>query len=184
MRSFLLTILLSIFIQQSAICQKVVKYYANIRDSSRIKDSFYGYNNCDIKCKKSDLHKILTRLSKDSLSEVFVLRCGIISNDITISIQNWDYKDMPPNNMDVYGIFRTSNGKDFFVCYDSRESLEVTKSIFWKTKQQKFYQIEVEFLPNNVYIIKNDMTTYYNGYYKGKSLITNKLIFNNKEIRW
>ena len=91
---------------------------------------------------------------------------------------------MPPNNMDVYGIFRTSNGKDFFVCYDSRESLEVTKSIFRKTKQQKFYQIEVEFLPNNVYIIKNDMTTYYNGYYKGKSLITNKLIFNNKEIRW
>lgn len=182
MRSFLLTILLSIFIQQSAICQSIIKYYTNIRDSSRISNSFYGYNLCVIRRKKNDLYKILTRLSKDSLSEVFILRCDKIMNDITISVQNWEYKDLPPTNMEVYGIFKTSKGKDFFICYDSCESIKVVKKIFRKIKQKNFYQIEVEVLPNNIYIIKNDMTTYYNGYYKGECLITKKLIINNKKI--
>lgn len=79
-------------------------------------------------------------------------------------------------------VFSKHLKEKIFICYDSCESIKVVKKIFRKIKQKNFYQIEVEVLPNDIYIIKNDMTTYYNGYYKGECLITKKLIINNKKI--
>ncbi len=79
-------------------------------------------------------------------------------------------------------MFRSKNNKDFLVCYDDTKELSYVNKYFSITKEKINISIRIKSITNNMYILSNDLTTYYEGVIIHKKLKTIKLIINNKLI--
>ena len=77
-------------------------------------------------------------------------------------------------------MFRFKGNKDFLVCYDGTKELSYIKKYFSINKEKINISIRIESVPNNIYILSNDLITYYKGVIVHNKLKTIKLIVNNK----
>lgn len=183
MKIKVLILLFSLCSQGIALAQKLITYSVNERDSSLYRSTEYEFKKLSISNARLDLYTIIEKLSAEHSSEMYVIRFSYRHNRIFITIQNWEYRGINSiAESNTYGMFRSKNNKDFLVCYDDTKELSYVKKYFSITKEKINISIRIKSITNNIYILSNDLTTYYEGVIVHKKLKTIKLIINNKLI--
>ena len=128
--------------------------------------------------------KTIRELSLNDSCEMYVVR---IEKENVI-IQNWEYRDLPmiKKSTNVYGILRVNikgKVKDFLICYNNHKDRKQVKKLYHKKKEKIHYIIQYRSLPDDVYIIQNDIITYYLGILIHNDIQFQKKIYNNREIK-
>lgn len=177
----ILILLFSLFSQGIALAQKLVTYNVNERDTSLYRSAEYEFKELSISSTRLDLYTIIEKLSVEHSSEMYVVRFSHRHNRVFITIQNWEYRGINSiTESSIYGMFRFKGDKDFLVCYDGTKELSYIKKYFSINKEKINISIRIESVPNNIYILPNDLITYYKGVIVHNKLKTIKLIVNNK----
>ena len=93
---------------------------------------------------------------------------------------------MIKKSTNVYGILRVNikgKVKDFLICYNNHKDRKQVRKLYHKKKEKIHYIIQYRSLPDDVYIIQNDIITYYLGILIHNDIQFQKKIYNNREIK-
>ena len=181
---FLIILIIGVFSNMIVSGQEIITYHINERDTALYCEEKQEYEQLEIKSSNSGMAKTIRELSLNDSCEMYVVR---IEKENVI-IQNWEYRDlsMIKNSTTVYGILRVNtkdNAKDFLICYKNHKDRKQVRKLYYKKKEKIHYTIKYRSLPDDVYIIQNDIVTYYLGILIHNDIQFQKKIYNNRDIK-
>ena len=161
--------------------QKEVTYFINEKDTLIYKDMEYVFNKLQYNNISTGFTSLIRRLSLNRSAEMYIMNISKHNGKLLILIQNWEYRGIVSlRKRNVYGMYRSKEMKDFLVCYDHSCSIGNLKRLFHRTFQKLNINIRMKILPNDEYLIIEDITTQYRGKLIRNRLRTDKFILNNK----
>lgn len=161
--------------------QKEVTYFINEKDTLMYKDGEYVFNKLQYNNISTKFSSLIRCLSLNKSAEMYMMKISNHNDNLSILIQNWEYRGIVSlGKRNVYGMYRSKEMKDFLVCYDHSCSIGNLKRLFRRTSQKLNINIRMKILPNDEYIIMEDITTQYCGSLRQNRLRTDKFILNNK----
>ena len=180
---FLIILIIGVFSNMIVSGQEIITYHINERDTALYCEEKQEYEQLKIKSNNSGMAKTIRELSLNDSCEMYVVR---IEKENVI-IQNWEYRDlsMIKNSTNVYGILRVNtkdNIKDFLICYKNHKDRKQVRKLYYKKKEKIHYTIKYRSLPDDDYIIQNDIVTYYLGILIHNDIQFQKKIYNNRDI--
>ena len=174
-------IILSTCLIFSSYRQKNVTYFINEKDTLMYKDGEYVFDRLQCNNISTEFSSLIRCLSLNRNAEMYTINISKRYGKLSILIQNWEYRGIISlRKRNVYGMYRSKEMKDFLVCYDNTCSIGYLRKLFRRTFQKISINICMKILPNDEYIIIEDITTQYCGSLIKKRLRTDKFILNNK----
>ena len=161
--------------------QKEVTYFINEKDTLMYKDGEYVFKKLQYNNISTEFSSLIRCLSLNKSAEMYIMKISNHNGKLSILIQNWEYRGIVSlRKRNVYGMYRSKEMKDFLVCYDHSCSIGNLKRLFHRTFQKLNINISMKILPNDEYLIIEDITTQYRGKLIRNRLRTDKFILNNK----
>lgn len=74
-------------------------------------------------------------------------------------------------------------GKDFLICYNNSGELKSVRKLYSKKKEKISFKIQYKRLPDDFYIIQNDIVTLYKGLLDHNDILIQEKTYNNRRIK-
>lgn len=176
---FFITIFCCLSMETLAHGQKIITYHINERDTVLYREESHTIKRLKTKNTESNLFNAMKELAVNDSCEMYIVRIG----NKKIAIQNWEYRGIRSlKSTYVYGMFRIK-GKDFLICYNKSGELKSVRKLYRKKKEKISFKIQYKRLPDDYYIIQNDIITLYKGILDNNDILIQEKIYNNRRIK-
>ena len=176
---FFITVFCCLSMDTLAHGQKNITSHINERDSVFYHEGSYAIERLEMKNTESILFNVMEELSVNDSCEMYIVRIG----NKKIAIQNWEYRGIRNlKSTNIYGMFRIK-GKDFLICYNNSGELKSVRKLYSKKKEKISFKIQYKRLPDDFYIIQNDIVTLYKGILDHNDILIQEKTYNNRRIK-